>query len=527
MTKQTVSSLAVVLVLLAASPSAAIVVLNCTDLGNGVVELSYDATQEASRVRAFSLDVRVSAGIITSIGNLNPDYCIYAGSIIFDEYGEVVDWGTPIADSSYPGTLSGLGTGGMTIEMGSLYVGEVNAPPSTGVLLTFTVSAECDVTVTENAARGGVILEEPPFGAAIYAPPLLGVLPPEIGVYDGGAGTADDPYLISTPEQMNAIGVNPGDWHRHFKLAADIDLSGYTGTDFNIIGNNINPFGGIFDGNNCRIYNFTYSSTDSDFVGLFGFVDGSGAEIKDLCLDEPNVSDGRGYDVGSLVGCLKRGTISCCCADGGSVSGGDCIGGLVGRNYDGTITNCYARVDVLADSNAGGLVGRGYEAISNCYSTANVSQDANVVGGLVGYNHGIISNSFWDKETSGQANGVGGTGETGVTEVAGRTTAQMQTASTFIDAGWDFDGESVNGTEDIWTIREGKTYPRFVRQIPKGDFVGREGVDMADFVFFAGYWMENNCADSYDCDGTDLDGSGTVDTADLMMFVDNWLIGIE
>jgi hypothetical protein len=97
MTKQSVSLLAIVLVMLAASPSAAIVVLNCADLGNGVVELSYDSTQEASRVRAFGLDIRVSAGIITSIGNLNPDYYIYPGSIIIDEYGEVVDWGTPVA----------------------------------------------------------------------------------------------------------------------------------------------------------------------------------------------------------------------------------------------------------------------------------------------------------------------------------------------------------------------------------------------------------------------------------------------
>jgi hypothetical protein len=35
-----------------------------------------------------------------------------------------------------------------------------------------------------------------------------------------------------------------------------------------------------------------------------------------------------------------------------------------------------------------------------------------------------------------------------------------QEASTFLDAGWDFVGETANGTEDIWWILEGKDYPR-------------------------------------------------------------------
>jgi len=47
--------------------------------------------------------------------------------------------------------------------------------------------------------------------------------------YGGGSGTAEDPYLINTAEQMNAIGANWDDWDKHFKLMADIDLSSYTG----------------------------------------------------------------------------------------------------------------------------------------------------------------------------------------------------------------------------------------------------------------------------------------------------------
>jgi hypothetical protein len=42
----------------------------------------------------------------------------------------------------------------------------------------------------------------------------------------------------------------------------------------------------------------------------------------------------------------------------------------------------------------------------------------------------------------------------------GKTTAEMQTAATFLDAGWDFRGETDNGTDDIWWIEEGVDYPR-------------------------------------------------------------------
>jgi hypothetical protein len=72
------------------------------------------------------------------------------------------------------------------------------------------------------------------------------------------------------------------------------------------------------------------------------------------------------------------------------------------------------------------------------------------VGGLVGERvSGTVSDSFWDIETSGQTTSDGGTG---------KTTAEMQTMSTFTDAGWDFVGETFNGIEDIWFIPQ-QDYP--------------------------------------------------------------------
>ena len=58
--------ISVITLLLLVSPTMGTVVLNCADLGGGVVELSYDSSQESVPVMIFQLDVSVSDGIIYS-----------------------------------------------------------------------------------------------------------------------------------------------------------------------------------------------------------------------------------------------------------------------------------------------------------------------------------------------------------------------------------------------------------------------------------------------------------------------------
>ena len=78
--------------------------------------------------------------------------------------------------------------------------------------------------------------------------------------YGGGSGEPNDPYLIYTAEQMNTIVAEPNAWDKNFKLMADIDLSSYTGTDFNIIGYFVDcgsadnkPLTCVFDGNGKKL----------------------------------------------------------------------------------------------------------------------------------------------------------------------------------------------------------------------------------------------------------------------------------
>lgn len=163
-------------------------------------------------------------------------------------------------------------------------------------------------------------------------------------------------------------------------------------------------------------------------------------------------------DLGGLVG-SNSGRIDACYVRG-RVAGEDCRGGLVGYNSKGTITNSYATVDIYATGfniEMGSLVGATYAGtIAKCYTVGTIFANGEswTHGGLIGSTFNIPStvvDCFWDEEVSGIHFSYGGTG---------KTTAEMQTARTFLEAGWDFVGETANGTDDIWWILEGKDYPR-------------------------------------------------------------------
>ena len=167
------------------------------------------------------------------------------------------------------------------------------------------------------------------------------------------------------------------------------------------------------------------------------------------------------------MGRLKNGTITRCYADGGSVSGVDKIGGLVGDNDSGTISSCNATAGVSGDDRVGGLVGwyasQSVVTVTYCYSTGRVTGTGKV-GGLIGQNNqGEISASLWDVQTSGRSNmcGLEGDEGSGCDDGNGRTTVQMQTMSTFTNVGWDF--------LKIWSIEEGVGYPKLRGPHP-GDF---------------------------------------------------------
>ena len=119
------------------------------------------------------------------------------------------------------------------------------------------------------------------------------------------------------------------------------------------------------------------------------------------------------------------------------------------------MNNCYCRGKVCGDLGAGGLIGFNSGVVSNSYSVGAVSGQSphSVVAGFVASNdEGSVNNSFWDVQASGLSVSAAGLGL--------KTAQMMYDIGTYLEAGWDFMGETANGTEDIWWIDEGKDYPR-------------------------------------------------------------------
>ena len=171
------------------------------------------------------------------------------------------------------------------------------------------------------------------------------------------------------------------------------------------------------------------------------------------------------------------------------------VGGLVGDNEsDGSISNCYSTGAVSGScdtSSVGGLVGyndRG--SISNCYIGGYGQRLPSDVDGIVGYNDGTVSSSYL----------LIPAGRIMVTDAADN--AQMKQQDNFVD--WDFDG--------VWHICETTNYPKLIWQIAPGDFVCPDGVNFADFAYLASRWHTTGCNSSNNfCGGADMDFSGKVD----------------
>ncbi|MEN6306571.1 MAG: GLUG motif-containing protein, partial [Anaerohalosphaeraceae bacterium] len=368
--------------------------------------------------------------------------------------------------------------------------------------------------------------------------------------YGAGCGTLEDPYQIQAPWHMNSIGLNPCDWNKHFILMADIDMSFYVDIQYNIIGNSTTKFTGSFDGNGHIIRNLTYIKEGvADCVGLFGRIEN--ASIKNLGLIDVVFYSGSG-NVGGLVGWNDSGTLKNCYVTG-VIRGTGHIGGLIGRNNTGSLTACCTLATVTGTSIVGGLIGGNYSgSILNCYANCSIHGTGNYIGGLTGYNSkgtlaacyasgifdntgsyvgglagwnsadAIVSSCFWDTQTSGKDKGVGGGSSGGMT---GKTTAEMQTLSTFTSSGWDFTNEIANGNRDLWRMcTDGKYYPKLSWQSIDGDSACPDGVAVEDLIALAINWMSIETLDptgfNYACDSNQ---NGIIGIEDLAALSLHWI----
>ncbi|MBI1203511.1 MAG: filamentous hemagglutinin N-terminal domain-containing protein, partial [Rhodopseudomonas sp.] len=239
----------------------------------------------------------------------------------------------------------------------------------------------------------------------------------------GGDGSSAAPYQVSDVYGLQGIGTSVTGMAGYWQLANDIDASGTAnwnnGAGFvplatdgagHLVDGYYSSFDGNFDGQGHIISGLTINRPTADYVGLFGWSNGT---IANVGLVGGSVT-GQDY-TGALVGSQSDGAISNAYATG-SVSGRVYVGGLVGSNggpyinTTPTITSSYATGAVSGQQNVGGLVGEADGTISKTFATgavtATTNSDANY-GGLVGVLVGLIDQSFATGAVIG-ADDVGG-----------------------------------------------------------------------------------------------------------------------
>ncbi len=225
--------------------------------------------------------------------------------------------------------------------------------------------------------------------------------------YGGGSGTEADPYNIYTENDLYNLTLTSSDWDKHFIQIADLDFTGTAA--ITPIGLSATEFTGSYNGQGHTITNLTvdHSSSNKNFVGLFGFI--TDVTIKNLGLINVTVTGQTA--IGGLVGYAEGNSLIEDCYVTGSVTSSSedntsrDVGGLIGTTFNSVIiNNCYSECSVSSDGEygVGGFIGRSVPlaSITNCYSTGNVTDNGSSStysywGGFVGYSSGgSISNCF-------------------------------------------------------------------------------------------------------------------------------------
>ena len=227
-------------------------------------------------------------------------------------------------------------------------------------------------------------------------------------IFAGGSGSAEDPWKIATAEQLDRI---RDDLTGHYTLIDDIDLSGYENwmpigtfqprSDAPEDAEVPHPdyaFTGTFDGAGHTISNLTISCEAPMGAGLFGCASGTesnAASIGHFTLKDVNVTGF--YLVGGAVGLQF---MNCPVSDihlegDNKLTGMQGIGGIVGTGFD-LISDCSATADVIVSGDDGacaGLIAGGttMSSIKNCQVTGgSITAEGNATWGF-----GVLCGAPW------------------------------------------------------------------------------------------------------------------------------------
>ena len=251
---------------------------------------------------------------------------------------------------------------------------------------------------------------------AIYSKPFyLSVLP---GIPFQGKGTAEEPYLIRSAQEWNALSVfmeSTGQTFegKYLKVTSDIDFS--TEKSLAIAADGKTSFEGTLDGDNHTLKNISLSGA-TQYMGLIGSLGEQGC-IRNLTFS--GSVNSTGLNAGGVVG-KSAGRFENCISEMEVSSNKLHTGGFAGLVTGGAFRNCTSRATVSSTStNVGGFIGQGTGrvALDSCVFEGNISCNSTSTGAL---NYGGFIGNAWNSDFTAcvnkgkftnlpeRANGIGG-----------------------------------------------------------------------------------------------------------------------
>ena len=177
------------------------------------------------------------------------------------------------------------------------------------------------------------------------------------------------------------------------ELLKNVTLTG----NWTTVGTETEPFKGTFDGKGYTITGLTIPTSDNEYMGLIGILDGG--TVKNVKFASVSVTGKN--DVGTAVGrIINGGTVSGVQVLDGTVSGAKRVGGVVGSIIaDGSALNCTNAATVTGSVyNVGGIVGAAYYTktgkqmhITDCKNNGAVTSSGMGAGGIVGLSAANVS----------------------------------------------------------------------------------------------------------------------------------------
>ena len=381
-----------------------------------------------------------------------------------------------------------------------------------------------------------------------------------VGGLSGDIGYASDNVSLSNIN--SSVNIDAGDSNYSGGIIGEISssLTNLSFDNLNYTGDIDGKYsvGGIFGLVSTGGFTLSNSSTTSVMTGSEYRAGGIIGEVSSLatglvvnnCSSNVQITNSR--EAGGLIGYIGGDdvVVSNSYSSGrieNNYAGSCYSGGLIGYiAFENTqVSNCFSTADVVltnaGGNGAGGLIGQVYggsssnAVISNSYASGNISGNNNISGFIgsadsnvsISYSYSIgsasgnssvhgftssgptISNSFWDTEASENSTSGGGTG---------KSTSEMQTASTFTNAGWDALGESSNGNDDYWNLTSSYNggYP-FLERSSSDPYIqfsltgsnGLESVSSASLLVNLNKTSSSTISIDYSVTGGTATGSGT------------------